>query len=380
MSHEPFGDRPIDLPGTFELPPDCPIWWRPNALAPVFYGVRDIYPDPIALPRIAGRRGRSGAKVAAASTELMRLLDLGALGPARPPARMRVLFPSLGAPPQNAEILAPCGLYPLIVFAHGQCVAAQGEVYQEWANGRLVTQLAKAGYVVAVPELTGAGPTDPADLETLRRVIAWMRSDWEHRDLLAATTGLIGHSNGGVLAGTVTNEGGIDAFAELSAAWGEASADIRTSIAVPQLHVSGGEETPPESPAVYEQAQLPKHGVIIDAAGHYDYLAGSPCQPRIDACACTPGIAADVATMFFGRYLPPPAVPDLAQQIGPLLRPPVVLRAPEQELYVEGYLTGFSCIASHLDACSITLAYEDGSGGRTESIPWSDDVRDHRTS
>jgi hypothetical protein len=231
-----------------------------------------------------------------------------------------------------------------------------------------------------VPELTGAGPMEPTDLETLRRVIAWMRSDWEHRGLLASTTGLIGHSNGGVLAGAITTEGGVDAYAELSAAWSSESANIRTSIAVPQLHVAGGAELFLESPDVYEQAQLPKHGVVINAADHYDYLAGSPCQPRMDACPCTPGIAADVATMFFGRYLPPPAVPEVAQEIGPLLRPPVVLRAPEQEPYAEDYLTGFACINSHLDACSITLSYEDGSGGRTESIPWADDVRDHRTS
>lgn len=83
-----------------------PIAWRPNALAPVFYG----------------RRSYGTADGA--------------------PGDVRVFFPSLDGSPDTGEILRPCGLYPLIVFAHGHCPTDTDE-YLKWFEVPAV--LARAG-------------------------------------------------------------------------------------------------------------------------------------------------------------------------------------------------------------------------------------------
>jgi hypothetical protein len=71
------------------LRPRCPIPWRPNVLAPVFYGTRDVGPA-------------DGA-----------------------PATARVYVPSLDGSPDGAPVLRDCGRYPLIVFAHGNCTGTR---------------------------------------------------------------------------------------------------------------------------------------------------------------------------------------------------------------------------------------------------------------
>ena len=69
-------------------------------------------------------------------------------------------FLRLTAPPDTGEILRACGLYPLIVFAHGHCFTDTDE-YLKWFEVPAV--LARAGYVVAVPRLPeiegGTAPT-----------------------------------------------------------------------------------------------------------------------------------------------------------------------------------------------------------------------------
>src|SRR5215471_11325828 len=99
------------------LPPlssSCPIGWQPGALTPVFYGYRDYDQT-------------QGA-----------------------PGKVRVWYPSLDGSPQDADVLQGCGRYPVILFAHGEC---DGDVdhYLKW--DLLPAQLARAGNVVAVPQL-----------------------------------------------------------------------------------------------------------------------------------------------------------------------------------------------------------------------------------
>lgn len=64
-----------------------------------------------------------------------------------------MFFPSLDGAPAIAPPLTGCGRYPLIVCAHGQC--ADPDHYRKWTH--LPAQLARSGYVVAVPKLHGIG-------------------------------------------------------------------------------------------------------------------------------------------------------------------------------------------------------------------------------
>jgi alpha/beta superfamily hydrolase len=336
----------------------CPIPWRPNALAPVFYGYQDFAPYQEVF---AGIQSHIGERVLP--------LDI-------PAVRMRVLFPTLDGSPQYGRILAPCGRYPLIVFANGQCTdhpEAQGAHYLHWAAGsRLPSQLARAGYVVVVPSLPGSGVDAEGaggqQMEILRDVISWMRSEWVHASLLAPppATGLVGHSRGAVIAGLLAAEDNASAYVSLSGAWHDlADPTVVTTITVPKLFMRGTEESVDVDDFTWGQMSRPKHRVFIDKMEHFDYLYSgvAPCAGNSHLCECAPYVAADVATLFFGKYLPPPAVPSLPGRIEPSLMPPP-LPLPgltlQQEFYAGSYLTGFRCLtfADSPEACHTTLSWD----------------------
>lgn len=92
---------------------DCGLGWQPSVLAPVFYGTRQV---PVA----------SGS-----------------------PMRLGVSFPSTDGSPDTGLPLAGCGRYPLVLFLHGSC--REPDHFRRW--DLLAARLARAGYVVAVPEL-----------------------------------------------------------------------------------------------------------------------------------------------------------------------------------------------------------------------------------
>ena len=167
-----FEGELLRVHGPLPPPASCPIGWQPTALTPVFYGVRDYDPSPVADP------GLSPGPV-----------------PERPPARLRVFFPSLDGAVFDAAILEGCGRYPLILLAHGHC---QGDANQFLKWFQLPVQLARSGYVVVVPQLTGIGDhpsSDQTTQQTLADTLRWMRESWEHRATLlpAPATGLAGH-------------------------------------------------------------------------------------------------------------------------------------------------------------------------------------------
>lgn len=43
------------FPDLVAVPPRCPIPWRPNALAPVFYAYQDVAPESGVFPAYPGR-------------------------------------------------------------------------------------------------------------------------------------------------------------------------------------------------------------------------------------------------------------------------------------------------------------------------------------
>lgn len=306
--------------GPLPPPASCPIGWQPAALTPVFYGARDLGPA-------------DGA-----------------------PVRVRIFFPSLDGAVFSAPVLVGCGRYPLLVLAHGHCPGDPAN-YQKWFL--LPAQLARAGYVVVVPELAAtAGGVHPSadphpDLATLSAVIQWARQQWEHRDVLMGppATGIVGHSYGAMVAARFAAAGGIAAYAGLSGVWQDWPSGPPPIFAVttPTLLTWGGEFDlfTQLTDSAWNQLPQPRHRAVFAEGQHWDYLpAGSvPCARDRGPCPSLAAAAADLATMFFAKYLPPEQATSLPHQIPDSLFPPPLVLTAEQEFYAGSYLYGMSSLS-----------------------------------
>jgi pimeloyl-ACP methyl ester carboxylesterase len=319
-----FPDNRADAGVLVDTSVACPIAWRPNALAPVFYGYRDY-----------------------------------AAGQAAPVA-VRVFFPSLDGSPEAAPILAGCGRFPVVLFAHGQCLNDANH-NQRWFQ--LAAQLARAGYVVAVPQLPSMGivpsPTHPA-LAAMEGVLGWLRQTWEHRLSLLPdpATGVAGHSYGGLLAAEYARTHSVAGYAAVGADWHSWSGSLPIfGVSEPKLVIWGGIE--PFSQLTTQQwdaLSTPKHRAIFHSGEHWDYLpAGqSPCSAERGPCSLIPAATADLVTMFFGKHLPPELSPTLPSLIPSNLLPPQLVLTPEQEFFAGSYLFGMRAMASRA-GCESTL-------------------------
>jgi len=313
--------------------PTCPIAWQPAALTPVFYGVRDLGPA-------------DGA-----------------------PVRLRIFFPSLDGAVFSAPLLDGCGRYPLVLFVHGNC-SGDPDVFLRWFV--LPAQLARAGYVVVVPFLaaTAAGIhpsiTPHPDLDTLTAVATWARQSWEGRDLLLPqpVTAIVGHSYGALVAARFAAGGGVSAFAGLSGVWEDwPSPPLPISgVPAPILVVHGGSNDlfTRIPPGVWNALPRPRHRVIFTNGRHWDYLSvgAVPCDdPGPRPCPLIASAAADLVTMFLGRYLTPEFATDLPGRIPPTLIPPPLVLTPEQNFYAGGYLNGLQT-ALNTPGCELTIEKE----------------------
>jgi hypothetical protein len=315
--------------GPLPPPVSCPIGWQPNALTPVFYGARNL-------------DAADGA-----------------------PVPLRIFFPSLDGAVFSAPILDGCGRYPLLVLAHGHC-AGDPQGFLKWFH--LPAQLARSGYVVVVPHLDAtASGTHPSaadqDLATLSNVIEWARQGWEHRGVLmgTASTGIVGHSYGAMVAARFAGAGGVAAaYAGLSGVWQDWSSGPLpiTDTPAPTLLVWGGPEDSftqlPDS--FWSQLPLPRHRAVFAEGLHWDYLpAGTtPCDQARGPCRYLAAAAADLVTMFFAKYLPPELATDLPGKIPDSLTPPALVLTPEQEFYAGGHLYGMRAIQGSA-GCGLAL-------------------------
>jgi hypothetical protein len=331
------------------LPPFkvCPIGWQPSALAPVFYGYRDYTSQPVS--ELAVRPGVPGGGLAGLA-----------------PVNMRVFFPSLDGSPQYASMLAGCGRYPLIVFAHGDC-PGDDDNYLRWYE--LPAQLARAGYVVAVPQIRSIGThpsVNTAARAELVSVMDWIRADWEYADsvLPAPATGLAGHSYGAMNADILATEVDVGAVAMLSAPWTDWSSPPWpfTQVVAPQLFTWGtgfGDIYAVVPDNLWEETGLPRHRVVFTGADHWDYLYSQsiPCRGEEGGrgpCPWEGAVAADYLTMFFGRYLPPEYWPNLPDEIPPTLEPPPLVLTQAQQFYAGSYLQGGQAFGGDT-SCAMTV-------------------------
>jgi len=311
-------------------PPDsCPIGLQPAALTPVFYGVRDY-------------SSTNGA-----------------------PLNLRVFFPSLDGSVFDAPILKGCGRYPLLLFAHGDCQAA-AEHYKKWFI--LPAQLARAGYIVAVPELpnisTHPSQEDHPALAALADTQSWIRSEWEHREVImpAAATGIIGHSFGALLSARFAKSNEIAAFASLSGVWedwpgGPAGPVPIIGLNLPMLFIWGEADLFVRiSDSVWNSLAIPRYRAIFSEGLHWDYLppGSTPCDNERGPCPYLAPATVDYVTMFFGKYLPPEFAPQLPDQISNIFIPPALVLTFEQEFYAGGYLNGVRMLSGRQE-CHVTV-------------------------
>lgn len=324
--------------GPLPPPATCPIGWQPQALSPVFFGARSLSPE-------------EGA-----------------------PVPLRIFFPSLDGAVESAPLVEGCGRYPLVVFCHGHC---QGDTdhYRRWF--RLPAQLARAGYVVVVPRLTGVGggssPSVPGhpDLPTLDAVIHWARTGWEGRHVLlpAPNTALVGHSFGAGLAAVYAVDHALGAYVGLSGPWGDWFGGVPfplTRLDLPTLLLWGGpgDLFTQLSQSQWEQIRRPRHRVVFAKGEHWDYLPEAPnvpCTHGFGPCDHAGAASHDYVTMFLARYLPPELATDLAGRVSDSLTPPANWRDTltfEQEFFAGGYLSGWDSMGAGNCAVTVDAAAE----------------------
>ncbi len=217
------------------------------------------------------------------------------------PTPLRVLFPTLDGSPQHARPLEIDHHHPLVVLCHGNSTG-DPEPYLHWAEDVVAIQLARAGYVVAVPHLPGiaSGSSAPLpgrrDADVVRSVIAWVRSAWSHAGVVAPepSTAILGHSWGALLSWGLAADGGFQAFGSLSGEWADWFTTIRDllpSITCPSLYTwSTSDVAPLPDNRWAELVHTPRHKAVLDWMTHFDYLppGTTPLPPGARAAPALP--------------------------------------------------------------------------------------------
>lgn len=357
--------------------PSCPISWKPSVFAPVFYG----YTDTTAILPMVATQADAGAS-AKLRARLRPELGVGTGGILALGEPVRIFFPSLDGSPQHAPILKGCGRYPLVIFAHGQCVRDE-EPYKEWFE--LPATLARCGYVVIVPDLDlGAPSGNEAEQRLIGQLSSWARTRWEHKDVVmpAPATALVGHSWGGGLLGHVAGDSPGQYAAYVSLSGVEVPGSVGNA-AIPKLMTWGDDfalEVPGVQISQWDRLRAPIHVAEFHQAGHWDYLpAGrSACdvdqngQPARGTCTLTPFLAADIVSCFLTRYLRPEGVGTGGWlnpfRISKSLKPPLfsqIFLTNEQRFFAGGHLMSWGAVESR-EACGVTLRWK--IGGETDEL------------
>lgn len=332
------------------LAPRCRSYslaWQPHVTAPVFYGHADF--DAAAAP-----------------------------------APMRVWYPSLDGAPDGAPIIPVArGRYPLVVLLHGHC-AQDADHYRTWFL--LPAQLARSGYVVAVPRLpqilAGAGPWNaPNDEALVRSVIVWMRTTWGERVhvMPPPATAIIGHSWGGLLGAAIVNAtpSEFGAFVSLGsglAEWPGTPPLPARALGVPALFAWGdGDVFADVGPfrAVIAAGAPAFHETRFTNANHFDHwrtnaTSVTPCDSNPGSCGIVGPLTADFTAIFLSRYLPPESTGFDPATIGDDLSLPPRSLTTEQQFFAGGHLIGLSRLSLN-PSCGFTVRFRTPRG--THNVP-----------
>lgn len=317
-----------------DTPAPCALGWIPSVFTPVFYGYRD-HDLSLAAPVVAEL----------SATDALPLGSLPIAGSID--ATCRVFYPSLDGSPHDAPPRTGCSTTPLIVFAHGQCDPGNvpSDFYLAWYELRAT--LARAGYVVVVPRFEASGARSDDDLERLVRPVDWARSSSPYKEMLkpSPSTGLVAHSYGAGLAARAVTESRIAARALALLSPQEA---VLPHASMPLLRTWGdGFDVMTAADLFSWTPAAAAHAVQFVGAEHHDYIpvGRAECaQYQQNGVTLMPLLAADIVTLFMGRYLPQDR-PGRGGCSLPLPRPHVPIslepanwaRTTEQQFYAGGW-------------------------------------------
>jgi hypothetical protein len=283
-------DPPVRPPDsrTPPVPPECKLGWQPSIMAPVFFGYREMRPED------------------------------------GPPMKAFIAFPTIGTRPHEAVPVTGCGRFPLVLLLNGQCIA-EPDHFERWAL--MATSLARAGYVVAVPDIDHTDP--PWDSETelagVHQLLSWMRGGWEVSSILLPrhATAVIGHSYGALLAGRLAADQAhpFSAYVSLSGVWPE-----YITLPLPLFRLDlpslftwgmGSGDFGANIDSIWERMVSVKHKIRFPDAAHFDYLrtVDASCGRQGSNPPFVRDVTTDLVTSFLSHYLPPEHWSSLAQTI-----------------------------------------------------------------
>ncbi|HTB95929.1 MAG TPA: hypothetical protein VK716_02905 [Terracidiphilus sp.] len=276
----------------------------------------------------------------------------------------RVLYPALPVPPGrpghpaiNPPLFVGLGKYKIVMFTHGQ-----GTTYLSWDF--TLSELARAGYIVIIPETNGESVLSANVLDVPLRAFDWVINNPESQfrnvvDL--SMTGLCGHSYGGPVAAALALDLGKKAvYASIAGAFIDSETNVGhvdlTAMAMPKLFIIGGNaEVDPigggfdlnSNDAVDHQLwnmlPRPKHNLNFVNAAHLDYVpAGAPGSlPGRGPCSLVPRLTSDFLATFFTKYMAPQVDDSLGVYNNLVMEPVGPLQV---QSYPVGFLTGLSAI------------------------------------
>lgn len=334
--------------GPGDPPPPCepayddpPIGWGPSILAPVFYGYADYNPS------------------------------VGA------PANLRVYYPSLDGSPPCAPFLTGPGHFPLVLFLHGACAAAEHH-YTKWA--RLPAVLARSGFVVAIPDLDGIGyawELNNATYTLIGQVHDWMRKTWSHSQYLMQPPilGIVGHSYGALHGAQVAITTPATAIVSLGGVWSEwpsVPPNPLHKLTIPKM-VALGTGAFAES-LNFNAVPSPKHRLTFPNGGHWDYVPpeATACDEADNStagpCNLVADLVADFTAVFLSKHMGPEETHGMLSGIPDNLVLPSVKLTPQQAFFAGNHLASFGAVAAN-KACSVTLDWVTPNGSGSRKLP-----------
>jgi len=252
------------------------------------------------------------------------------------------------------------GKYKVVMFIHGQ-----ESTYESWDF--VLSELARAGYIVVIPEGFGEPVVQPGALDipvaAFEFVVGSPQSPF--RDVIDLTqTGFCGHSYGATTAAAIAvTYRQTSVYASIAGAFNDFATNTGhvdlSTMKMPKLFIIGGNATvdpagagfdlntnAPVDRDLWDLLPRPKHNLNFINASHLDYLP--PDAPGVvkagrGPCTLVPRLTADFLVSFFSKYMPP----QLDDSFGVYNN---LVMEPRGPIAVQSYPVGFLTALSQIDA------------------------------